>query len=281
MRTVRCGVFETNSSSLHAITICEDWVTNSKEKKELIEKQLRRYKQLDGSYDIVIKCSNYSLEGSCFDSREYCVHHSFTDKATYWLASAIQEFNKSVYNLQEFSHYKEGYKVVYKEVEGFEWKSKHNEFTYAKFLEKIEKYQNHIEHRLKKYLDCEEVNFKFEFLPKTVNNMISHIEYSESTFGTGCYDNSLLVAELRSSFDLFEWLISPFAKIYASTDERDNGDFYADLQQNVLDYKEKRLKKLEEEKDMFILDDGDERDYQIEVQKIKLNPLKIVYPVGG
>lgn len=106
MISIRESVFETNSSSMHTLTVaCK--LKNKELYKKYLEKELERWKQPDGTYDIKIECTENSVDDDKrFDIRHYIPHFSVNDKMLYLLATIIQHYWKGVtqvpYDKSEF-----------------------------------------------------------------------------------------------------------------------------------------------------------------------------------
>lgn len=96
MKSIRENVFETNSSSMHTLTVaCK--LKNKELYKSYLEKELERWKKEDGTYDIKIKCTEHSVDDDKrFDIRRYIPHFSVNDKMLYLLATIIQHYQQGV-----------------------------------------------------------------------------------------------------------------------------------------------------------------------------------------
>lgn len=90
MKSIRINCFETNSSSQHVLTVANklnDWNLYA----DYLKKELRRFKQEDGSYKIVLDVKEENMDNESFELRRFIPHTSFIDKAFY-LIGTIHEY---------------------------------------------------------------------------------------------------------------------------------------------------------------------------------------------
>ena len=210
MRTIRRYVFETNSSSMHAITVCSP--TYNDEYKTL-SKRLELFFSND-EYNIEIECNNDLLKAP-FDTRSYHIHDDARSMLMYWLASVIQHYNKRLYHLKNDDK-EYGSKKIY------------NEIIFKEFDEYINKIADElgrgIEHILEK-----PVNLKFVYSIGKHRDRINYSDNPNAWFSTGCYDNEAVYFALRSYYDILDWISSEDCKLFCSSDEIDNTKMFKDI----------------------------------------------------
>lgn len=295
MRTIRNSVFETNSSSMHAISLAS---YKKHLDSEYVAKEVARWKQADGSYKIVIECCGDKLDEDTFDVRRYVPHTSVNDKLIYWLACLIQDANKKFYTLGEVDYSQRIWtdeapkKYTYKveDTEGIEWKAKVNKDTYDSFLLKLSSAISCLELSISYALgiDSSKVDVDFLYVKDEYKGMIQGINYNSDEdyhwFSTGCYDNSEFFAHTNAGYKLISWVLSPFSIIFASGDELDNYDMYADIREASQAYRERELANLKEVNE----DEDDYENYYPEEDRQKcINSIEssldfqVVWPVGG
>ena len=90
MISVRRGVFETNSSSMHAITV----PVVIKYTKEQLLKELERFKVDEKKYVINVWCKDECIDKSSFTRRAYVCHDSLNDKLIYMWGTILERHFK-------------------------------------------------------------------------------------------------------------------------------------------------------------------------------------------
>lgn len=92
MKIIRRGVFETNSSSLHALTVPEDLYDSWQLIHDYVSKDLERFKVGENSYNIVFDVNDKNMDGEDFSIRRYIPHYSVVDKAFYAIATIAEHY---------------------------------------------------------------------------------------------------------------------------------------------------------------------------------------------
>ena len=92
MKIIRRGVFETNSSSMHALTVPEDLYDSWQLIHDYVSKDLERFKVGENSYNIVFDVNDNNMDGEDFSIRRYIPHYSVVDKAFYAIATIAQHY---------------------------------------------------------------------------------------------------------------------------------------------------------------------------------------------
>lgn len=92
MKIIRRGVFETNSSSLHAITVPEDLYDSWQLIHDYVTENLERFKIDDKHYDVVFEVDDKNMDGEDFSIRRYIPHYTIVDKAFYAIATIAQHY---------------------------------------------------------------------------------------------------------------------------------------------------------------------------------------------
>lgn len=285
MRTIRNSVFETNSSSMHAISLAP-----YRKRLDLgyLSKELERWKKEDGSYEIIIKCKDENLDEEHFGARRYVPHTSINDKLIYWFACLVQDVNRKFYNLDvtDYSHgiWTDETRTELNKIDtvGIEWKSKANEEIYKRFEDILRRVIGNLRYTISDALDIDEdkIEVKFYYVKDLYNGMIQGIDYDEDDwFSTGCYDNSEFFAHTDSGSKMVNWLLSPFSIIFASGDELDNYDMYTDIAKTSQAYKDRALANLPEvDEEGYYSEERRQRD--INAIECSVN-FQLVFPVGG
>ena len=307
MISVRENVFESNSSSLHAITICEHVRDD-----EYVKKELERWKQEDGSYKISIVLDDDLVDAGSFTIRGYIPHPSLNDKMMYMFATLMQHYDgllrsgpqeptepyKFIRNEKEreenFQKRKEDWKVEYKK-----WEAKGFHSSNKAILEAFEDHVKGLEEGLSEFFrgilfgdgpkwgwtdEAKEVwgpltedtrpkvTVKFEY--KILNNDAIYPTNEDEWFSTGCYGNEEFYAALGGLcyWDVEEWLANPYNQILAGGDEQDNEDYVAQRKEA------KRLldESWEKYKANCQRDPDDDEDY-----RLIMNEGKVIFPIGG
>ena len=259
MKSIRLNTFETNSSSLHAITFaCK--LKNKELYKEYVEKELKRWLQPDGTYLIEIECSEDSVDdGQRFDIRRYIPHFSINDKLVYLLATVIQHFgSEMVYPPYDPSKYvtgwwenkysknvKEGKVPTKEEIDEVAKKKaeKHEEYLkdYDKWLkenaarneealkdfkEKIERMQSYIASELNYVLfgNYQDPKVRLIFKYSTKDGVINYTSNDSDYFSTGCYGNEEFYSAVNR--DPGSWIVNPYSAVLAGSDEQSSLDYY-------------------------------------------------------
>lgn len=210
MRTIRRHIFETNSSSMHAITVCSPTYDD---KVKTLSKRLEPFFSND-KYDIEIEC-NADLLKAPFDTRSYHIHDDAKSMLMYWLASVIQHYNRKLYHLENDDK-EYGSKKIYNEIIFKEFDEYINEMT--------DELKNGIEYVLKK-----PVNLKFVYYIGNDREYINYSDKKDGWFSTGCYDNDAVYFALRSYYDILDWISSEDCKLFCSSDEIDNTEMFKDI----------------------------------------------------
>lgn len=262
MRTIRRHVFETNSSSMHAITVCSTFFG---EKYETLSKRLEPFFSND-QYNIEIECNEDFLKVP-FDSRTYHVHDDVKSMLMYWLASVIQYYNKKMYRMRV------------DDSKEYELKNIYNDLICTQFTDYINKITNELkadfEHALKKT-----VNLKFVYHIDENRDSIYYSDKSDAWFSTGCYGNDCVYFALESHYDLFEWLVSEDCKLFCSSDEIDNTKMFKD----IIAAKESYMEKYKAYMNSY---ERDEETYEEDcaflgmLEKGLTNNFKVIWPTGG
>lgn len=239
MISIRESVFETNSSSMHTLTVaCK--LKNKELYKKYLEKELERWKQPDGTYDIKIKCTENSVDGdNRFDIRRYIPHFSVNDKMLYLLATIIQHYCKGVtqvpYDRSEFvtpwwkNHFSKEFQELKKE-KGKNAKPKPTkediEEHEAKVKEEHDKYLLEMKKYNKKYGEFNTENFK-RFVEKihSVEESISS-QVAEYLFGDWKEKDKVNVTLEYGGVDICVPKYSDDKDDYFSTGCYGNEEFY-------------------------------------------------------
>lgn len=261
MRTIRRHVFETNSSSMHAITVCSPTYND---KCKTLLRRLEPYLSND-KYNIEIECDAELLNMS-FDCRSYYVHDDLRSMLTYWLASVMQHYNKRLYRLKnDDAEY--GNKKIY------------NEMVFKEFDEYINKMtdelKNGIEYVLKK-----PVNLKFVYYIDKDRDYINYSDKKDSWFSTGCYDNECVFFAFRSYYDLMDWISSEDCKLFCSSDEIDNTEMFRD----IIASRDSYIEKYKEYIGGFDTDDenyDEDLAFSDMIDKGLTQNFRVIWPVGG
>ena len=239
MISIREDVFETNSSSMHTLTVaCK--LKNKELYKKYLEKELERWRQPDGTYDIKIKCTENSVDGdNRFDIRHYIPHFSVNDKMLYLLATIIQHYCKGVtqvpYDKSEFitPWWKNYFSKKFQELkkrEGKDAKPKPTkediEEHEAKVKEEHDKYLLEMKKYNKKYGEFNTENFK-RFVEKirSVEESISS-QIAEYLFGDWKEKDKVNVTLEYGGVDICVPKYSDDKDDYFSTGCYGNEEFY-------------------------------------------------------
>ena len=218
MTTIRKNVFETNSSSMHAITVCA-YSPDSK----YVMKELKRWKMDDGSYNINIVLDSNNVDKSDFTCRNYFKHDSINDKLMYLFATIIQHYNAKLnaYHYSDTTSTSKRYKnwniPIIRDT---------NKQIHQQFIDKI----NGLEQSLEYYFENitgKAVNIKFNYTINKDTDMIESLTDDDkgmfSLFSTGCYGNEEFYYAVENN--MAYWIMCPFNQILAGGDEMDNEDY--------------------------------------------------------
>lgn len=259
MRTIRRHVFETNSSSMHAITVCSPIYGD---KYEVLSKRLAPFFSND-QYNIEIECNSEFLEVP-FDSRTYHVHDDVRSMLMYWLASVIQYYNKKIYRMK---------------AEENENMSIYNNLICTQFTDYINKITNELKADFE-YVLKKTVNLKFVYHINENRDSIWYGDKSDGWFSTGCYGNDCVYFALKSHYDLFDWLVSEDCKLFCSSDEIYNVEMFKD----IIAAKESYVEKYKAYMNSY---ERDEETYEEDcaflemLEKGLTNNFKVIWPTGG
>lgn len=258
MKTIRRHVFETNSSSMHAITVCSPTYGD---KKEVLLKRLEPFLSND-QYDIEIECNELLLKVP-FDMRAYHIHDDVRSMLMYWLASVIQYYNKKMY---------------YIKAEG-ENKKIYNDSICTQFTDYIDKITNELKADFE-YVLKKTVNLKFVYNIDKDKGSIHYSDKSDGWFSTGCYGNDCVYFALKSHYDLFDWISSEDCKLFCSSDEVDNTEMFKD----IISAKNSYVEKYKAYTDGFEKDEetyDEDCAFQEMLEKGLTNNFKVLWPTGG
>lgn len=302
MRTIRQNVFETNSSSMHAITVPAFLNTTKQE----IEEMLEPYKTKDGYY-IEVELDEAKMAGTMFSCRHNELHDNFMDKFMYAYGAMLEYWNRKLFIYDDYIEYRgmPAEEVKEKQRKDFaEFKAKSNEYyvkqfetTLASLTAGLEEdlynqltgewlYKYNIETQEHDKLAKFDIKFIYEIEYKEVDGLKfpEHItgwkdKSSYHFFSLGCYDNIEFYHKVAaSSYTLGSWLLNKDAKIYASSDECDNDEFFyqahKDIKDNFNNFVKRMKKRLDDKDEPFKEDIEDELKYPV-------NTGVVVYPLGG
>lgn len=302
MKTIRQNVFETNSSSMHAITVPAFFNTTRQEIQEI----LAPYKTENGYY-IKVELDEKLMEGDPFCFRHNELHSNFMDKLLYAYGTMLEYWNRKLFRYDDYIGYRgmsfeEAKEKKYKEFS--EFKAKANEYYIERFESILADLTKSLEDVLYKKLTGDYL-YKYNSETKEYDKLgsfdiefIYDIEYKEVDglkfpeyivgykdksdyhyFSLGCYDNIEFYHKVvNSSYTLGDWLLNKDAKIYASSDECDNDEFFyqahKDIDDNYKNYLDKMKKRLEDKDEPFKEDIEEDLRFPV-------NTGCVVYPIGG
>ena len=135
MRTIRQNVFETNSSSMHAITVPAFLNTTKQE----IEEMLEPYKTKDGYY-IEVELDEDRMKGDPFNCRHNELHDNFMDKFLYAYGTMLEYWNRKLFNYDDYDEYRgmSAEEATFNKNKDFaEFKAKANEYYIKQFENKL------------------------------------------------------------------------------------------------------------------------------------------------
>ena len=301
MISIREGAFETNSSSMHALTFCAP-VSDP----EYVKKELERWKQKDGSYKIDIVLDDDNVDEGSFTIRHYIRHSSINDKLMYLFATIMQHYDNLLFSgPQEPTHpyhfLKDAEEDLKKRHDA--WREEYRTWEKLGYrpankaiLKKFEEHIKDLEEGLSSYFrdilfgdgpdygwdssmehygpltpdTRPEVTVKFNY--KILNNDCIYPTNEDEWFSTGCYGNEEFYASMYDCrvWWVKDWIGNPYDQILAGGDEQDDEDYVAQRK----DAKE-LLDKAYEEAKKACKDDPDE-DYHF-----IMNEGKVIWPIGG
>ena len=297
MISIRESTFETNSSSMHTLTVAGALSDDQLYKNYLLE-ELKRWETKDG-YNIEIRCEEDAVDICDFAMREYVPHLSVNDKLIYGLATIIQHYQK----LMMFPPYKVTWRPVSEEEEQqyqkdfTEWQQKYesrNAEVLKKFEESIRNFQDSIVYYMASKLGIDEKLVKLQFKYSVENNVVYYHPEGEY-FSTGCYGNEELFLVFDNSWLGFaEWVCNPYSAILAGSDEQDYWETMLqekkaheliteaekhirekpDIQERIEDLEAERVDENVEYVDALIADLKAGKDFY-------LPQSRVIYPLGG
>lgn len=302
MKTIRQNVFETNSSSMHAITVPAFFNTTKQEIQEI----LAPYKT-DNGYTIEVELNEDLMEGDMFCCRHNELHSNFMDKLIYAYGTMLEYWNRKLFKYDDYISYRGMSAEEAKERKNkdfVDFKAKANEYYIKEFESRLASLTESLEEYLYQELTGE---YLYKYNPETKNHdklanfdikFLYEIEYREEDglkfpeyirgyvgkddynfFSLGCYDNIEFYHKVvNSSWTLGHWLLNKDAKIYASSDECENDEFFyqahKDIEDNFKNYLDRMKKRLEDENEPFKEDIEDELRFPV-------NTGCVIYPIGG
>lgn len=299
MKSIRENVFESNSSSMHCLTVAVD--SNKKDKK-YIKKYLKPFLQEDGSYKIEITLKDDLVDEGSFTIRHYIPHYSIHDKLMYAFAAIIQHYQSLIQNgpnkpypyswIKDEKKQQEDLKKRQAEYlkDKAKWEASGLHTGNVFFIEKFEEHIHNFETsfandvRFALFGRGPEYEWKNEkYVPKEedkrpevtvkLNYQISEtdiIQTGDDWFSTGCYGNEEFYAAVcASTWNLSAWILNPYSAILAGGDEQDESDSLAQVNEA------KRL--LDESWEKYKANcRGSEDD-----SDLILNSGKAIWPIGG
>lgn len=320
MISVRENVFESNSSSLHALTVPVDIEDNDYVKKNI----KKEWYQNDGSIKIEVKLDDDLLDEGSFTIRHYIPHYSLNDKLMYLYATIIQHYKGRIVSgpykpyrytwEKDNSAYEKRMDEWKSEMEEFRLKSVHDSNT--REIELFERDIHNLEERLaweirkavfgeapKDYYFDDEGNYRRkdpkDIEPDTRPEVKIHFEYfigEDETihfskdpgdwFSTGCYGNEEFYYSFQNSeWYMVNWLLNPYAAILAGGDEQDDEDYIAQKKEakRLLDESWKKFVEIHKNDPEY--EEEDDPDVVSwgpkENKHLILNTGKVIFPIGG
>lgn len=302
MISVRDSIFESNSSSLHALTVpvkIEDTEYVKKGVNEILKKQKSKNK-------IVIELKDNSEYEGGFTIRHYIPHYSIHDKILYVVATIVQHYSHQLYS-GPYKPYKYSFekddtglnaRMARYEEELAEWKAKSVHDTNALIIKDFKNEIRNLEEGLSRvfrealygkppadyYFDEDGRYHKID--PKDIKpdtrpefkvvikyyiseeDSIRYSEDPEAWFSTGCYGNEEFYETLQSIWNgAIDWICNPYAAVLAGGDEQDEEDSVAQLTEakRLIDESWEVYKKKNDTYDSDLI----------------LNRGKVVFPIGG
>ena len=278
MKSIRENVFESNSSSMHSITVATS-LKDQKLYKDYVCKELERFKQQDGSYKVVVECKEKNLDKD-FAIRRYIPHYSINDKLIYLLATYIQHYS----GLCEYPpiSYDKKADTYQDELENYLKLNLARNTRIAKSFEsEIKELEDYLGHRFKCYLgEDSKISVKFKYSIDKEKQYIRYFSSKSEYFSTGCYGNEEFFHSLRYVTDAVEWICNPYSAILAGTDEASDEDMIKQEQDSkrlIEEAFEHSYKTYEDIKDYEYFEDIDEKI----LKQTRLNQGKVIWPLGG
>lgn len=299
MKSIRENIFESNSSSMHCLTVAVD--SNKKDKK-YIKKYLKPFLQSDGSYKIEITLKDELVDEGSFTIRHYIPHYSIHDKLMYAFATIVQHYQSLIQNgpykpypyswIKDEKKREEDLKKRQAEYlkDKAKWESSGlhtgNIFFIEKFEKHIHDFEDHLANDIRFALFGRGPEYEWKnekYVPKEedkrpkvtvkLNYQISEtdiIQTDDDWFSTGCYGNEEFYAAVcASTWNLSAWILNPYSAILAGSDEQDESDSLAQVSEA------KRL--LDESWEKYKANcSGSDED-----SDLVLNPGKAIFPLGG
>lgn len=262
MKVVRKCVFETNSSSQHAITV-PVFLGKWQYYHDYVIKEMEPFKVGD-KYVVNLKVDPENMVGEDFTTRHYIPHYSFVDKAFYVIATIEQHYasrlgknipyDSSIYKREWADKEKDPDKKAKllesaeeAHVEFLEERKEYikkfgeyNQQVLTDFKRSIKYLEDSITSALRRFLNvrdrydkesyddymktCPEVELSIYY---TVDEDMGTFDICDDWFSTGCYGNEeFYYAVCESVYDTSDWLVNPYAAILAGGDEQSTLDHY-------------------------------------------------------
>lgn len=271
---------------MHCLTVCADPGDNVL--KEYTERQLQRWKNGDGTYNIEVTLDEEQMDHCDYTIRRYVPHDSILDKLMYLLAVVIQHYNDRTFKgpvepvrwSRETEESFEKRKVQYeKELKDWQKKGFHNanQKWLDEFEEKIKELEDSLSYRFHSYLfdgekfdkDDPKVRVKLNyFIDKASDYILGSPVGEEKYFSTGCYGNEEFYhAVCEFPWRTTGWICNPFDQVLAGSDEQDEEDNMAQM---------KKAKELLEESWKLA-----KKAYEHDKHDLIMNPGKVIWPLGG
>lgn len=228
MISIREDVFETNSSSMHCLTVACPLDDQELYKNYLI-KELERWKTPNG-YDIKVECDENKMDDGDFAIRAYIPHFTINDKLMYVMATIVQHYWKEI----KYPPYKNwNFENLTKEEQDSYWAErkeweKHipaNLEVVQRFKESWEQFEDSLRFKIANILKLQEEDVKVQLKIRTTKEGLIYFNDKEEWFSTGCYGNEEFY---HSIFDRWvgpaEWIVNPYSAVLAGSDEQDTLD---------------------------------------------------------
>ena len=305
MITIRQGVFESNSSSMHCLTVKCAQVDN----KQYVKDNIDPFKTEDGNYYIKIKLNDENLDNGSFSIRHYIPHYTLNDKLMYLYATVVQHFSADLISgptePYRFSFEKDATGLSQRRAKYEEelkmWQQEGVQAINDKVINQFKKYINELERSLERNIRrivfgpdpkshwddvkgvsvLDEPDKRPEITVELVyfiqnGNIIPADNVEDFEFSTGCYGNEeFFYSACSNHWDAIEWLLNPYCVVLAGGDEMDEEDYLA---------QRKEAKRLMDDSWMHYISDyiknNPDLDFD-EDHKLILNPAKVVWPLGG
>lgn len=299
MVSIRENTFETNSSSMHCLTVACP-LNDPNLYKDYLLKGLERWGNPEDGYKIEIVCDENNLDAGDFSIRSYIPHFSINDKLMYALATVMQHYMQDMqfppykpWNLKNLSQ--EEQQEYFKKKKA--WKAKYSESN-NKIIKSFEEKIHSIEDSLKFYIANklglieEKVQVKLKYCKE--DSQLTYT-YDSTYFSTGCYGNEEFYFTLTNSYNSFaEWICNPYSAVLAGSDEQDTWETcLQDLEAKHCIEEAEKHKELYTDKEELLEDLESERNSDNSgiidglIGKLKnmesFEPIqsKVIYPLGG